>query len=357
MPDLVAKARKLIPGTAALLPTTWGESECAQLNIKRNGEFTGEYLYYSVGDLVDSWAGPIAALGWELQTKKSRRTISLRVDRETLRPAEFSNPNRQPRTATPLYFSDDALGDALATPFVGPATDLEQTVFLLRRLPLAVGYKTTVPVTSDTIEPVQMELAVTGIESIQTVAGKFNCYKVAFPGIGQTFWIGVEGARPLVKFQSGAVEADLVKVWGPQNLLEQVAEVVKKAGMPMDQPSSDSGGIVTSWIRPSALPSIQVTLRKRYTPPADIAQALQSALAAETAKLADYRLRPDSVHTRTAGGQQVFSCLLDKKSGDTEYAAWVITGNASVRFLANVGGDAGTFRWRFEPVLDAIRIP
>ena len=62
-----------------------------------------------------------------------------------------------------------------------------------------------------------MELAVTGIESVVTPAGKFNCYKVSFAAIGQTFWIGVEGARPLVKFQSGTVEAELVKVWGPEN--------------------------------------------------------------------------------------------------------------------------------------------
>ncbi len=55
MPDLVAKARALIPGTAALLPAPWGDSECAQLNIKREGVATGEYLYYS----ADAWANTV----------------------------------------------------------------------------------------------------------------------------------------------------------------------------------------------------------------------------------------------------------------------------------------------------------
>src|ERR1051325_7007612 len=87
----------------------------------------------------------------------------------------------------------------------------------MRRLPLTVGYKTTLPVTSNTVTPVRMELAVAGIEAVQTPAGKFNCYKVTFSSIGQTFWIGVEGIRPLVKFQSGDVVAELVHVWGSED--------------------------------------------------------------------------------------------------------------------------------------------
>jgi hypothetical protein len=47
-PDLVARARKLLPGGAPTLPAPWGESECSQLNIKRDGAATGETLYYSI---------------------------------------------------------------------------------------------------------------------------------------------------------------------------------------------------------------------------------------------------------------------------------------------------------------------
>ena len=35
--------------------------------------------------------------------------------------------------------SNDDLGDPTATPFKGPAIDNEESVFLMRRLPLAVG--------------------------------------------------------------------------------------------------------------------------------------------------------------------------------------------------------------------------
>src|ERR1035438_8943371 len=47
-PDLLNKARKLVPGGDTLLPAPWDEMEGSQLNIKRDGGFTGEYFYYSV---------------------------------------------------------------------------------------------------------------------------------------------------------------------------------------------------------------------------------------------------------------------------------------------------------------------
>jgi hypothetical protein len=386
LPDLVSKARKLIPGSAALLPSPWGENEALQLNIRRNGEFTGEYLYYS----ADTWGTTVGesrrkdemnspnspypqslSLRWELTTKASTRSIALLVDRDTLRPMEDNrNPNNK-RTERPYYSSDDDLGDALATPFTGPATDAEQTVFLMRRLPLAVGYKTTVPVTSNSIEPSQLELTVTGIESVQTLAGKFNCYKVSFNRVGQTFWIGVEGARPLVKFQSGAVEAELVKTWGPETLLESVAAITRKAGGSLSNAVVNPGGTVQAvlWIPNTG--QMTVTLRKRYTPRGDIAQELQTSLAAKTSEQSpnpryDYKWRPGSTQTRQTGGQQALSCLLDRIVGSdasglqkrTAYAVWIRTENAAVEFWIELESAAvGTFRWQFEPILQAIHIP
>ena len=154
MPDLLKKARKLIPGSAALLPSPWGDTECSQLNIKRDGEETGEYLYYS----ADAWSvtvtekarkdyaavvqgNPIPAgrsdlrqaifLRWELKTKNSSRSIEIHADRDTLQPTKPWYYGQPDNSST--YHSDDDLGDPLAAPFTGPATDLKESVFLLRR--------------------------------------------------------------------------------------------------------------------------------------------------------------------------------------------------------------------------------
>ena len=396
MPDLLEKARKLIPGSAALLPSPWGDTECSQLNIKRDGEETGEYLYYS----ADAWSvtvtekarkdyaavvqgNPIPAgrsdlrqaifLRWELKTKNSSRSIEIHADRDTLQPTKPWYYGQPDNSST--YHSDDDLGDPLAAPFTGPATDLEESVFLLRRLPLAVGYKTTIPVTSDTIAPVQLELAVTGIESVQTVAGKFNCYKVTFSSIGQTFWIGVEGARPLVKFQSGPVEADLVKTWGSEDPMEPITKVMKTAGIGISEPLVESGGIVRADLYfPSANGNTTVTIRKVHTPAPEIAQALQRALAERTGwhnlnPLWDYKVRPGSLQTRTIGGQQALTYLLDyfntEHNSDslpnrkmTVYATWIATQDETIEFRAEMDpASVGTFRWRLEPILAALRIP
>src|ERR1035438_5071236 len=47
--EFINKARKLVPAGAAILPAPWPDGEAFQLNIKRDGAFTGEYLFYSTG--------------------------------------------------------------------------------------------------------------------------------------------------------------------------------------------------------------------------------------------------------------------------------------------------------------------
>jgi hypothetical protein len=363
MPELVAKARKLIPGTSALLPAPWGDSECAQLNIKRDGVETGEYLYYSADAFLNASRGFVpnaSAPGhratdfrWELKTKNSTRSIRLTANSDTMRPVpkEDSFPYDNPR-----FNSDDDLGDPLAVPFAGPATDAEESVFLMRRLPLAVGYKTTLPVTSNQYAPHPMELIVTGIESVQTTAGKFNCYKVSFAAIGQTLWIGVEGARPLVKFRSGNVEAELVKVWGSEDLLASLAALAKEAGGELENANVEPGGIVRTTLRLASDLSLFVTIRKIHTSPAEIAQALQHTLRENTK---DYAVHPGSLQTRSIGGQQAISCVLEPKDRDgLEYEVWIRTENLSVELFRSTNRqNIGVLRWRFDPIIDAIRIP
>ena len=289
-------------------------------------------------------------LRWQLKTKNSTRSIALTVDADTLRPIEYQS-GAERRTEKPSLDSNDDLGDALATAFVGPATDEEVSVFLIRRLPLAVGLKTKLPVRSNTIAPVQMDLVVTGMESVQTRAGKFNSYKVSFPGIGQTLWIGAEAARPLVKFQSGSVEAELVRTWGAEDLLAPFAEAQRAAGEKWTEPKVEEGGIVHARFWDNDL-----TLRKIYTPRAEIPQELQRMMR-EYSQETGATIRPQSVQMRMIGGQQALSCLLDMdKDRLTRYAIWIRSEIASYEYHAHLSsGEVATFRWRFEPILAAVK--
>ena len=365
-PDLATKARKLVPDGDTLLPAPWGEFEGSQLNIKRDGVFTGEYLHYSVDPAFSRPGQPAnpqaVILRWELNARNTKRSVQVEVNRDSLRPL-----------AKPELHSNDDLGDLAAAAISGPAIDIEQSVFLMRRLPLAPGFKTTLntqPFTLASKVKSPVEIAVTGIEAVQTVAGKFNCYKLEMRAIGQTFWIGVEGARPLVKFQAGNVEAELVKVW-TTNVLASVLAFATAAGW--GELGSNSTVFRTqagpeSKVEIVNLDSrslyVNVTVRKLYTPKAEIAQALQKTMVDEPIWTFDgtERVRLESVETFEIGGQQALRCVADAKpaSGrfNVVYYVWIRTESTAVRLVANLlFSDFAVFRWRFDPVLATVKVP
>jgi hypothetical protein len=350
--DLATKARKLVPGGDTLLPAPWGEMESSQLNIKRDGVFTGEYLYYSVDPRPKRPGRPdnpqAVSLYWGLTAKNTNRWVEVDVDGDSFLP--LGKPELQ---------SNDDLGDPEVAAISGPAIDIEQSVFLMRRLPLAVGFKTalnTQPFTLASKVKSPVELAVTGIEAVQTVAGKFNCYKVAMPAIGQTFWIGVEGARPLVKLQAGKVEAELVKVW-TTNVMESVMSFAVAAGwlntafFPRMGPGPEGRFRLTNPDNGSQ--SIDVNVRKVHTSKADIAQALQKTMADRTGKQV---VRPESVEAFEIGGQQALRCVVSDRESITYYV-WIRTEGTAVEFWANIHNEFGVFRWQFDPILATVKVP
>jgi len=376
--DLIGKARKLVPGGTETLPEPWGESEVAQLNVKRDGQLTGEYLVYSVdhnhpnprpGANPPGTFPQALVLRWELNTKATNRSLLIEADRDTMQPVGKRHQME----------SNDDLGDPTAVPFKGPAMDNEESVFLMRRLPLAVGYKTKLPVTVEQVVPSQLELTVTGIEPVQTTAGKFNCYKVSLAAIGQTFWIGAEASRPFVKFQSGNVEAELVKVWGPENTLESVLAFLPAAGWtvrpnlyPVPAGPERSGFF--------GLPGNQgsdpwsVWMRRVYTPSAEIAAFLRQALDDDIEQrqrnsspdyIYDVTIRPGSIQPRQIGGKQAVSCIVNykQKNGDShtnwsEYLVWIRTESMFIKFtLRTQQSNVGVVRWQFDPVIATAKIP
>jgi hypothetical protein len=383
-PDLIEKARKLIPGANALLPAPWLDGELEQLNIKRNGAFTGETLTYS----ADPWRNTVGEnqrtrpqdstypnsvyLRWELTTTNSIRSIQVRVDRDTLRPLDKQ----------PVLSSNDILGDTTATSLLGPAMDPEESVFIIRRLPLAVGYKTTIPVTAGLPIPTQTELSVTGIEAVQIPAGKFNCYKVSFPKSGQTLWIAVDGSRPLVKFQSGNVEAELAKTWGATNPLDSALAFITAAGWFVTSPTLGPGpdGYAEIGSERQTNGSLDgrtatISLRRVYTSSSEITRALQESIS-RAVKSANYgvsgvnvvrSIHPGSLQTRLINGQQAAVFLVDvsyegshdgtvEKNQSTDYCAVIQTENNAIEFRTH-GQNVALFRWLFDPILATAKIP
>jgi hypothetical protein len=351
--DLVDKARKLIPGAGSLLAEPWIDGEASQLNIKRGGEFTGEYLYFTAEPwrlrYVDGNQLPpgvqAVKLSWELKTKTSDRTISVVVDRENMR-----------RLGVDRFDTDDVLGDASAVPFIGPLIDAEPAVFRMRSLPLSAGYKTTLTILPYLIGhgvPHPAEMTVTAVETVQTVAGKFNCYKVSFPSLSQTFWIGVDGARPLVKFQSGDVSAELVHFWGPE-VRDDALSFLKKAGWKFPNPS-DPSVFSTPDDFPYGRVQVSAEVRLIYTPPSELDQAAQRACNEEAASN-KREILPGSLQVRSIAGHPVASCIVTG-TNFRQFHVWVFNSSMIVHFTPYADTPTARFRWVFEPLLETIRLP
>jgi hypothetical protein len=100
------------------------------------------------------------------------------------------------------------------TPIQNTVLDNEEAMYAMRRLPLQVGYKTTLPIIT-TIgggQLISIGLEVLAKEMVEVPAGKFECFKVHLGLVNQDFWFSDDAHRYLVKFEAGPVVAQLVSI-------------------------------------------------------------------------------------------------------------------------------------------------
>jgi hypothetical protein len=214
--ELIAKAREHVPGDLVLGPVPWADGEEMQLAIKvangldigttvyraRSGEIGGKKTWIVGARLFAkvhsfSWVEADAATFKPIRARWSHGMLGdVTVD---YRPNEAE-----------LKFAGQA--EAKTSALDGTVYDNEQVVHLIRRLPLANGYKTPIPVFSSlgggTVIPIGMEVKAT--ETVKTKAGTFECFKVDLTPVNQSFWFSTDAKRTLVKFGGGGISAELV---------------------------------------------------------------------------------------------------------------------------------------------------
>ena len=141
----------------------------------------------------------------------------------------------------------------------------------------------------------------------------------------------MEGSRPLVKFQSGNVEAELVKIWGASNPIDTALGFVTAAGWfrtfmagwgPGREATASIGSEVNSAGNLTTGNPLEVSIRKILTPASEIAPALRQSVP----KLVDKAstsygalnpvavVRPESQQTRVINGHQALTFLVDVTS-------------------------------------------
>ncbi|MBZ5524656.1 MAG: DUF3108 domain-containing protein [Acidobacteriia bacterium] len=257
----------------------------------------------------------------------------------------------------------------------GPIFTYEELPFLFRRLPLAPGYKTTLPVITKANVPTRFELTVMGIEEVRVPAGTFYCYKLQLQfqlnETRQFYWIEADQPRLFVKSDANGFRTELVNV-GKVDLVNPVDYHDAVFGLALTAPP---GWIVqpqytfedetmVSIQDPEARAFTRISAIAGHTEKSAIDQQLRAQMNEKIRQYAEglqgYHVRPDSITMRPIGQNQVLSCIADYVEGEhkmVHYLNWMRSENTIAQFNATVrASDFAKFRESYDRILETVRI-
>jgi tetratricopeptide (TPR) repeat protein len=379
--DIIAEARLHLPDAPQPLelgPAPWTDGEVLRMDLGLAG---GRFI----GMLV-STADHLTVDGRDIWRVGVRRFVASNVnnqgvsrvdaDAETFRPINSSYMHTILGNSEAQYGSDRVRivshadgGDKVRTlDLSGPTYDNEQAMHLLRRMPLAVGYKTVmplVPIFSYSHMPVDVE--VQAIETVTVPAGPFECYRVGLEiqHTKQTFWYSTDANRYLVKFEAEGIVATLAEISNRQSEAP-VAYHDPDFGFSMRIPY---GWFLRRHSGTEHQPQRRQSTILLVDPNVDVRQATlevyvagagwtltgvaERELEAAKRRFTDFTLRPESWQERDIAGMAAISFVGDyKESGDdyVQYRVYMLN-DSKVEFIFKVAAD------RFEqlrPALDHI---
>ncbi len=217
--ELVAKAREHLPGAFTLGPVPWVDGERLQLNIALlTGADIGTCEYRA--DLVQQANGHKVWRVGARMVAGPQSVSCVDADAETFRPLNSHWKHSLLGEVSASYRPGEVeikrveKAQPTRTAVDGAVLDNEQAMHAMRRLPLQVGYRTTLPVISTrggmNLLPISLE--VVGKETVEVPAGKFDCFKVHLGLVNQEFWFSDDAHCYLVKFEAGPVVAQLLSI-------------------------------------------------------------------------------------------------------------------------------------------------
>jgi hypothetical protein len=329
--DLVAAASDYLADGAALLPAPWQDGETLTLDLKLPSGIKVGAARYSVHaaerDGRPTWRFKSLVFGGAISFSTTE------VEAGSMKPlrAEW-NIRPMAQTATTYAGGRAELTVKGLEPrtidLSGVVYDNEEAMQLMRRLPLAAGFKRTVNVfvapQGGLVVPVQLE--VTGTEDVRTDGGAFPCHKLllTLAGTSQTFWFSTDVTHTLVKFEAAGIIAELsaIKRSGadqPTPILEPTLGYgfAAPAGW-LVQPGNIPGGSKYPTFNlvdeaGTAIITLSVTPQKDFAP-AQVASVRayadhQVAMGKQFTPV--FEVHPDSWKEIIVGGQPALTCVAD----------------------------------------------
>lgn len=380
--ELVARAHENLP-RGGLLPAPWPANEIAEYRWFIPGVEGG----WSISRVAFSTKDP-HTLRIQLNFYAPQPHVSMvDVDRESMHP--LFTTYRLP--ASPKGQTAGGYGwmhipvvgrDSLASR-AGTVYVQGEVIYVLRRMSLFPGWSASISVATLDKSRVTLKAEVTGIETVVVPAGTFQCYKVKLVSpstsrynsfgldapmseSGETLWYGVDGARPLVKMESGAAKGELASL----RTAEQIGTtsyrdpqagysfMVPAGWIPHPRAAFNGPGTSVDLLDPESHAWVIISGKQKKTKPDQIALELQQG--------ADQRLRdrPLAVskgpvsHLRLGGHAALTWKGEREDNGMVQYVTWVQSESTRASIaLWVVEADFDAVRKRFQTILDSFRMP
>ncbi len=385
---LVAAAKKQMSGggvETTLGTVPWKDGEVILMAMRLQGGLEIGAITLSA-DAVEQNGKKI----WRLETRRyvtvapSRGVSHVDVDRETFRPlrSDFKHTLLgdvsavyEPETVIVKSRKDGKVVKQMEMALAGFVCDNEQAMHLMRRLPFAEGYKTSLPVyASFGGGKVDLGIKVVAKETVETPAGEFECYKVHMSLVNQDFWYSTDANRYLVKFEAEGVVSELASVLH-RKIGESIEHRNAKTGVSIKAPfgwyfleqkplGEKNVKAMVFMIDPQATTkSVLVVKDAGKAEPEHVASArawAEHEIEAAAKAYQDYKVRADSWKTRTLAGQPAVSVVIDYIENEkkmVEYYTSAIKGSQSLDLSMHVAADKlDEFKPDFDSILDSVEV-
>ena len=377
---LVTRAKALLPSGPKMLPAPWIDGEILDLTA-RMGDSS---LPASVVKMRFSVQSDKTHPGnWRFENRTynvaSMFTLQVEANKETLRPVLALSRGYHPILGESqiTYQAGEVHAevkgkDPKTLKLDGPVFDSNEIVGVLRRLPLAIGYKTSLPIfTAGGVEPTQISIAVTAEDDVKTPAGDFRAYRIE-ANQSQTYWISTDVSRYLVKLEHGPMITALLSSVGRSD--QRSAYRNEKLGILLnlspgwtaeDAASFEPNKQALQLVDPEsqAIVTLSIEPRKLTTPPTLAGMRAEAENGYKSPQFPDQKLRQHTWQTRQVGGHPALSWIADSSDTFTRtkpmilYTIWVRSASSKAVFSALVDPtDFESLRQRLDDIVNTFTL-
>lgn len=378
--DLIALANQYLASATPLMPAPWVDGEEMQLDIKFPTGFKLGTASYRISSGETN-----GQKTWRLANRLyavTQQSSQTEVEADSFKPIHCHWKISVIGESDTTYSAGHALlklaskDEPQQIDLNGVVYNNEEVIQLMRRLPLAPDYKTTLRIFTGLGggNVVGLPIAVTAQETVEVPAGTFDCYKVEISLARQTFWYSTDAHRYLVKMEGGGVVGVLASVTqrklgepvtyqdptfnfslaAPADWMFFRADTVGKKDktkvMALD-PQAIATTLVNVGSRKTLWPGVQNSLR---------AWAEKEITDGEGSKtLKEFTIRPDTWKDRTVAGNPGLSVIGDFVEGDEKKVGYAVftfgNTNAATFVLLAPAKDFEGLQPKFDAIVNSYR--